>query len=133
DLRLFVGPEALAAVQDDEAVTDRIRVMRIVGDEDDRDPAFTRLQDVLQNDAGLLDAERRGRLVEDQHARAEVDGAGDRDRLTLAAGERADGLIGIADVDSHLLELPPDDPLCLGRVEPPNGPPSLQWLGAQEE
>jgi hypothetical protein len=48
-------------------------------------PALARLERVLQHDARLLHAERRGRLVEDQDARTEVDRARDRDRLALAA------------------------------------------------
>jgi hypothetical protein len=42
-------------------------VVRVVRDEDDAQPAVARLRDVAQHDAGLLDAERRRRLVEDQH------------------------------------------------------------------
>ena len=70
-----------------------------------------RLEDVAQDDPGLLDAERRGWLVEDQDPGAEVDGARDRDRLTLAAGERAHRLVRVADVDSHLRHLLAHD-LC---------------------
>ena len=90
----------------------RIGVMRVVRDEDDGDAAFARLQDVLEHDAGLLHAERRGGLVEDQHARTEVDRARDRDRLALPARERADCLVRIADVDSHLAQLAAHDPLA---------------------
>src|SRR3954471_3196980 len=105
DLALAERAEALAPVQDDEAVADRVRVVRVVRDEDHRDAAVARLKDVLEDDARLFDAERRRRLVEDQDARAEVDGARDRHRLALTAGKRPDGLVGVADVDAHLSQL----------------------------
>src|SRR3954452_23235273 len=55
---LVAGPVAHqpAPVEDDEAVADREGVMRVVGDEDHAEPALARLDDVLQHDAGLLDA-----------------------------------------------------------------------------
>jgi hypothetical protein len=56
-----------------------------MGDEDDAKAAVASLGDVLQHDAGLPDAKRGGRLVEDEHAGPEVDGAGDRHALPLAA------------------------------------------------
>ena len=84
---------------------DRVGVMRVVGDEDDAEPAVPRLRDVAQHDARLLDAQRRGRLVQDQDLGPEVDRAGDGHRLALAAGERADRLVGVADVDAHLAQL----------------------------
>ena len=43
--------------------------------------------DEIEHLLGLRDAERGGRLVEDDHARLLQDGAGDRDGLALAAGE----------------------------------------------
>src|SRR4051794_5316743 len=133
DLRLLVRPEARAAVQDHEPVPHRIGVVRVVRDEDDGHPAFARLQDVLEHDARLLHAERGGRLVEDQDARAEVHGARDRHRLTLAARERPDRLIGVADVDAHLAQLAPHDRLRLRRVEPLQRPDARPRLRTQEE
>src|SRR4029453_8429180 len=133
DLRLVVRSEALAAVEDHEAVADRIRVMRVVGDEDHRDSALAGLEDVLQDDARLLDTECGRRLVEDQHPGAEVDGTGDGDGLPLAAGQRSHRLIGVPDVDAHLVQLDPDDPLRLRGVEPLQRRYTLARLGAQEE
>ena len=46
DLGLREVAEALAAVQDHEAVADRVGVVRVVGDEDDGDAALARLEDV---------------------------------------------------------------------------------------
>src|SRR5438046_2769218 len=54
DLTLPERAEALPAVQDDEPVADRIRVVRVVRDEDHGHPAVARLEDVLQDDACLL-------------------------------------------------------------------------------
>src|SRR3954471_7352089 len=59
DLALAERPEALAAIQDHEAVADRVGMVRVVGDEDHGDAAVSRLQDVLQDDARLLHTERR--------------------------------------------------------------------------
>src|SRR5882672_6961543 len=59
DLGLLECAEALATVQDHEAVADWVRVMRVVGDEDDCDAPFARLQDVLEDDPRLLHAECR--------------------------------------------------------------------------
>src|SRR4051794_7914144 len=50
------------SVEQVEPVTDHVRVVRVVGDEHDRDPALTRLEDVLQDDTGLPHAQRAGRL-----------------------------------------------------------------------
>jgi hypothetical protein len=61
-----------------------------------------RLDDVLQHHAGLLDAERGRGLVEDEHLRAEVHRPRDRHALPLAAGEGADRLVDVAQVDAHV-------------------------------
>ena len=105
DVALRVVADHAAAVEEHEVVADRVGVMRVVRDEDHADAALGRLHDVAKHDARLLDAERRRRLVEDQHAGAEVDRARDRDRLPLAARQRADRLVGVADVDAHLRHL----------------------------
>ena len=80
-------------------VPDEERVMRVVGDEHDTDATLARLVDVLQDDARLLDAERRGRLVQDQDLRPEVDRAGDRDALALTARQRPERLIDVVEMD----------------------------------
>ena len=65
---------------------------------------------------GLPDAQRAGRLVEDQHLGAEVDRAGDRHGLALTAGQRADRLLHVADVDAHREQLLAADPSWPARV-----------------
>ena len=74
----------------------------VVADEDDRQPAHARLDDELQHHRRLMHAERRGRLVEDQHLGAEMHGARDGHRLALAARQRADGLGRVAHVDADV-------------------------------
>src|SRR3954469_21302399 len=133
DLRLLVHAKTLAAVQDHEPVAHRIGVVRVVRDEDDGHAPFARLQDVLEDDAGLLHAERRRRLVEDQHARSEVDRPCDRDRLALTPGHRAHRLVRVANVDSHLAQLAAYDALGFSGVEPLQRPVTLPRLGAEEE
>src|SRR5258705_2391081 len=66
DLGLLERAEALAAIEDHEAVAHRIRVVRVVRDEDDGDATLACLQDVPEDDAGLLHAECRRRLCPDQ-------------------------------------------------------------------
>src|SRR5689334_17654010 len=60
DLALGVVAEAAAAFGEQEPVADRVGVVRVVGDEDDAEAAFTGLDDVAQHDAGLFDTERGG-------------------------------------------------------------------------
>ena len=96
---------AASATQQHEPVTHRVGVVRVVGDEDDAEAAVARLGDVLQHHAGLADAEGGGRLVEDQHPGPEVDRAGDRHALPLAAGQGADRLLDVAQVDAHRRQL----------------------------
>ena len=101
----FLSSDGRAELEDHEVVADQVGVVRVVGDEDDAEAGVAGRGDVLQHHAGLLDAERGGRLVEDQHPGAEVDRPGDRDALPLAAGERADGLVDVLDDDAHLAQL----------------------------
>src|SRR5919201_6359628 len=73
DLTLRVRPEGLSPVQDHEAVAHRVRVVRVVADEDDTGAVLAGAHDVAEHDPRGFDAEGGGRLVEDQHPRAEVD------------------------------------------------------------
>ena len=82
-----------------------IGVVDVVGDEDHPDAALACLGDIAQHDRCLMHAERRGRLIEDQHAGAVIDRAGDRHALPLAARQRADGLVRIAHGDADAREL----------------------------
>ncbi len=83
--------------EDREVVPDRESVDDVVSDEDDRDALLARLQDDAENVRRLLDAERSGRLVEDQHAGAKMHRSGDRQGLTLTAGQAADEAVAVVD------------------------------------
>ena len=102
---------AASTTQQHEPVAHRVGVVRVVRDEDDAETTVAGRGDVLQHDAGLPDAERGGRLVEDQHARTEVHRAGDRHTLPLATRQGADRLLDVAQVDAHRLQLGLGDPL----------------------
>ncbi len=130
-----LGEEAhrAAAIEEHEVVADRISVVDVVGDQDHREAVGARLRDVAQHERRLLDAERRGRLVEDQHAGAEIDGAGDREALPLAARKRADRLMRIADMDADLVHFFAVDGVRRAPVEALPGPPAAHRLAAHEE
>ena len=110
DLVLLPVAEAAAPLEDQEAVADRVGVVRVVGDEDDPQAALLGLDDVAQHHPGLLDAQGRGRLVQDQHLGPEVHRPGDGHALALAARQRADRLVDVAQVDAHV------EQLLLGRL-----------------
>src|SRR5260221_6309983 len=93
-------------LHDHDAVADAMHVPDIMVDDDDPEPAVAgglyRLRDLL----GLLDRERRSRLVEQQQAAAEIAGAGDGQGLALAAREDVDGLVGRAQAgEAHLAQV----------------------------
>src|SRR6202167_1040759 len=108
--------------------------MRIVRNEDDAHALVLGVIDKPQNGRRLFDAKSRGRLIEDEHFRAEIHRSADRDYLTLAAGQSADQLIAIphaGDAEfSYLLER--DAVAALG-VEPAEWRTSLFQLRAEEE
>jgi hypothetical protein len=80
------------ALQDDQAVG-AAEGAEAVGDGDRRPAADQVVQRLLDLALGL-GVDRRGRLVEDQDAGVDQQGAGDRDPLPFAAGE---GLAALAD------------------------------------
>src|SRR6266511_6235008 len=94
--------------------------MRVVRDEDHADTTVAGLEDIAEDYAGLLDAERRGGLVEDEHTRAEVDGSRDCHGLAFPTRERTDRLVGVADVDPHLEQVVPHFSLGEAAVEAAN-------------
>src|SRR6476659_3737011 len=77
DVRLVEVTEALATFEEEETISNRVRVVWGVGDEDDAEALISRLKNVLENDPGLFDTEGRGRLVENQQPRPEMHGASD--------------------------------------------------------
>src|SRR6266496_128995 len=102
DLGLLVRTERGTPLEQQEPVRDGIGVVRVVRDQHDAEAAVARLGDVLEHHSGLLDAQRGGGLVQDQHLRAEVDGPRDRDALPLAAGQGTHRLLDVTQVDAHV-------------------------------
>ena len=133
ELAALVRAARPAAGQDRERVADRQRVLDVVGDEDHPEAPVAGRDRVAQDDRGLLDAERRGRFVEDQDPRAEVLGARDGEGLAFAARQRADQLVGVADLDPDVLHLLAGDPRRLVTVEALERREPLGRLVAEEE
>ena len=79
----------LAEIEDVEAVDDLADDGKVVGDEEVGEPVLF-LQPLEQVEDLRLhrDVERRHRLVADDDLRADGQRPGDRDALTLAAGQR---------------------------------------------
>ena len=105
-------------------------MVRIVGNEDDRHPGFPSLLHEAQHHAGLLHAQCGGGLVQDEHARAEVDRPGDRHDLPLATGQGADRHLHVRQVHAHLFQLLGGDLPHLVSLQPPQ---RASELLAQEE
>ena len=94
-----------ALVEDRQAVAHRQRLLLVVGDVDERDADLA--LDALELDLHLLaqlEVQRAERLVEQQHARAVDDRAGQRDALALAAARAGAGLRAPSAGQAHHLE-----------------------------
>src|SRR5580692_62718 len=93
------GPDGdqAAQAQHGDPVRDRLDVVEVVRDDDHRDVLALQPFDQVEHDPGLGHAEGRGRLVQDHQLGLAHHGPGDRDRLPLAAGQRADRLADRAD------------------------------------
>ena len=79
-----------AQAEDDDAVGDGADVLHVVADHDHAAPAVAQPLDEVEHLGGLGDAERGGRLVEDDHLRVTQQRAGDGDGLPLPAREGRD-------------------------------------------
>src|ERR1019366_6279636 len=86
-----------AQPQHGDPVRDRLDVVQVVRDDDHRDVLALQPLDQVEHDAGLGDAQGGGRLVQDNQLSLAHHGPGDRDRLPLAAGQRAHRLADRAD------------------------------------
>ena len=71
-----------------DAIGDLEDVVEVVRDQDDREALLAEPLDEREHLLGLRDAERRGRLVEDDELRVPHHRPGDRDRLALPTRER---------------------------------------------
>src|ERR1700684_2760315 len=106
--------------------------MRIVRDEDDAHALAFGVLDKPKTGRSLFDAKSRGRLIEDQHFRAEIHRSADRDNLALAAGQSADQLIPIPHSgDAELPYLLECDAVAALGVEPAERRTSLFQLRAE--
>src|SRR3982750_1279581 len=63
--------------QNGDAIGDLVDLVEKMADEDDADAAPGELTHDAKEDLDLMAIEARGRLVQDQHARREIDGARD--------------------------------------------------------
>ena len=95
--------DQLAVAQDRHPVGDLVDLVEEVGDEDDRDALVAQAAHHLEQLRHLVGVQAGGRLVEDQHARLDVDGAGDGDQLLDGDRVLAE-LGGRVDVDAEALE-----------------------------
>jgi len=71
--------------------------MDIMADEEDAMPSLFQRESEIADLLGLSGAKRRRRFVHDQDARIKMDGAGDRNRLTLASRKCADRILEAAE------------------------------------
>src|SRR5450631_4844549 len=94
-----------------DAVGEVEDVMDIMTDEEDADAFLFQRESEIADLPGLGGAKRRRRFVHDQDARIEMDGAGDRNGLTLASGKGADWFLEAAEM----------------RVEPGHDPAGLAF------
>ena len=96
--------DILAALQHHDPVADREDVLQAVRDDDLGDAVLLQLEHGLEQPLGRHHREVGGRLVEDDDARLERDGAGDGDRLLAAARQALDALVDRVDVDLEALQ-----------------------------
>ena len=94
--RLVDRADEPAVVHDADPVGQVEDVVDVVADQEDPDALVLQLADEVADLGGLGRAEGGGRLVHDQDPCVEVDGAGDRHRLALAAGQGLDRLREVA-------------------------------------
>jgi hypothetical protein len=85
----FITRDAVCEVED---------VVDVVADQEDADAVLLQLFDELADLRRFLRAKRGRRLVHDQDAGIEEDGARNRHRLALAAGQRLDRLLEALEV-----------------------------------
>ena len=88
DLRLVDCPDDPAVVHDADPVGQIVDVVDVVADQEDPDALGLELADEVADLRRLRRPEGSRGLVHDQDLRVEVDGARDRHRLALAAGQR---------------------------------------------
>ncbi len=102
-LRGEVLPHQLPVAQHGEPVADLVDLVEEVADEQDRDAGLLQRADHPEQLGDLLEVEAGGGLVQDQHLRLDVDGAGDRHQLL--DGQRVGVQQGVGvDVEAEAFE-----------------------------
>ena len=96
------GGESLPRPQNGDAIRDRLHLVQLVRDEDDRPPFGGDLAQRDEERVGLVRREHRGRLVEDEDARLLVERLQDLDPLLLADRELPDAGVRV-DADAVAL------------------------------
>src|SRR6478609_4397125 len=108
-LRLDLGDRPvhhlLAPVDDHHAVTERLRLLHLVGGEDDRLPGPAELEDGVLEDLRVDRVESAERLVEDQEIRLVEQGTDELDLLLHPLGEVLDLVLGPV-AQPHLAQPP---------------------------
>ena len=89
DLTVLHHADAVGQIED---------IVDVVADEEDADALGLELLDQFADLRGFLRPERRRRFVHDQDAGVEMDGARNRHRLALAAGQLRHRLLEAAEV-----------------------------------
>ena len=83
------------AAKDRDAVGHGLHLVKLVRDDDHRMPFPRHHPQGVEQLVRLLRRQHRGRLVENEHARATEDGLDDLDALLLADGELPDARVGV--------------------------------------
>src|SRR5699024_2007397 len=102
--------------QDDGVVRDLQRLLEVVGDVDQGDPARLEVGDDVEEDLDLAGGQGRGRLVHDQYAGPDGQRPGDLDDLLLSDAQVAHRRGGVH-VEPHLLQQGRRLPVLLGVVD----------------
>ena len=98
------GRDDVPAVAEDRgAVAEVEDLVEPVADEEDRDAARAQAADDREQPLDLVGRERRGRLVEDEHARLDRERLGDLDQLLVRHRQAADRRADV-EADVELLE-----------------------------
>ena len=105
ELRHRCGDDPLPVAEHGRAIADLVDLLEMVRDVEDRDAALLHPAHALEQPLDALRLERRGRLVEDQEARADRERAGDLDDLLLLDRELRRGLVDV-EVEAPLEQEP---------------------------
>src|SRR5205814_6574823 len=112
------GDNPLPVAKDGRRVADLVDLLEVVRDVEDGDAARLDTPNTVEEALDRAALERRGRLVEDQKARADRECARDLDDLLLLDRELRDGLVDV-EVEAPLEQQPARLPAQLVPVDEP--------------